>query len=341
MTELNRRQQAVLKAVVELYIHTSEPVGSKAVTQWMDSAVSSATIRNEMAELCAGGLLEQPHTSAGRVPTVAAYRYYIDRLMDRRSLSRQSRQEIDDYLGRCAGDPDRLMNAVVGLLSDATGYAAVTTAPASRDVRVRRLEVLPLSSRSAMLVLITSSGMLRSRVCRFSRDVEPERLNALLALLSNACVDQPLTALDRTAAQKLLLCFGEDALWYAPLLTAFCALTEETAEAEVLCGGQLNLLQLPDYGPGAARSLLEFLSRREELAHMMSACSDGLHVVLGEETPRPELLCTSIIVTPYVAGTARGTLGLVGPVRMDYAATIPRLEYVAQTVGRLLSDLLE
>lgn len=339
--ELDVRKQAVLRAVVELHIHTGEPVGSKAVAENLGSAVSSATIRNEMAELTGLGLLGQPHTSAGRVPTSAAFRLYIDQLMPHRDLDGESKREIDERLSRYAGDPDQLMDVAAKALAEETGYAAVTTAPRQRDTLLRRVEAVWVSSRAVMLLLMTSSGVLRNRVCRFERPVTEEGLGRMLRLLSERYVNRSLSEVDRIGAQRLLLTFGEDGLCYAPLLTAFYELARASVEAEVFCNGQLNLLQLPDYAPHTARSLLGFLSQRDQLAHMMCACSDRLRVVLGEESQLPELACTSIIVTPYSVGPVGGALGLIGPVRMNYAAAIPRIEYFAQSVGRLLAELIE
>lgn len=339
--ELDARKQAVLRAVVELHIGSGEPVGSKAVTERLGSAVSSATIRNEMAELSSLGLLGQPHTSAGRVPTAAAFRLYIDNLMPHRDLDAKSKREIDTHLRRYAGDPAELMNVAARTLAEETGYAAVLAAPKRHDMVLRRIETVWVSSRAVMLLLVTTAGVLKDRVCRFERSVQPEELSRVVALLSERYVGKALSEIDSAGVQRVLVQCGENALLYAPLLSAFYELAQAAVESEVFCDGQLNLLQLPDYAPHTARSLLSFLSKREQLAHMMGACSDKLHVVLGEESRLPELSCTSIIVTPYSVEGARGALGLIGPVRMNYAAAIPRMEYLAQSVGRLLQELME
>ena len=339
--ELDARKQAVLRAVVELHIGSGEPVGSKAVTECLGSAISSATIRNEMAELSSLGLLGQPHTSAGRVPTAAAFRLYIDSLMQRKDLDAKSKREIDDRLRRYAGNPEELMNVAARALAEETGYAAVLSAPKQHNVVLRRIETVWISSRAVMLLLVTTSGVLKDRVCRFERTVVPEELRRMVGLLSERYVGKALSEVDSAGVQRVLVQFGENGLFYVPLLSAFYELVQAAVEAEVFCDGQLNLLQLPDYAPHMARSLLGFLAQREQLAHMMGACSDKLHVVLGEESRLPELSCTSIIVTPYLVEGARGALGLIGPVRMNYAAAIPRIEYFAQSVGRLLQELME
>ena len=339
--ELGERKLKILTAVIETYIRTGEPVGSKVLTDCLDNAVSSATIRNEMAELSAMGYLEQPHTSAGRIPTAQAFRLYIDHLMRRHPLSEEDRQSIDELLTAFAGDPDKLIGEASQALAASTGCAAVTTTPSMQSSGIRRIEVMRVSPRAAALLLMTGGGALRSRVCRFDTDVDDELTGRLSAILSDNFTGQAPADIGLPQVQRLMVSLGEDGLRCAPALTAFYELAQESAEAEVLLSGQLNLLRHPDYELARARELLGFLSRREQLMRMLSASPVGLHVLLGSESPRPELAGSSIILTrDTLGGQADGSIGLIGPLRMDYAATTPRLEYFAQAMGRLLSELL-
>ena len=320
--ELGERKQKILTAIIDSYIQTGEPVGSKALVEMLGNAVSSATIRNEMAELASWGYLEQPHTSAGRIPTAKAFRLYIDHLMRRQALSDEDQKDIDD------------------MLAGSTGCAAVSTTPSEQGAVIRRIEIMRVSSRSAALLLMTGSGVLRSRVCRFDGDVETDTLQMLCNVLTENFLGAQLTDIGVPQVQNLLISLGDYGLTCAAALTAFYELVQESAEAEVLLTGQLNLLQHPDYELERARSLLGFLAQREQLMGMLAAHRGGLRVVLGSESLRPELNGSSIIVTRYsLDGRADGSIGLIGPLRMDYAATIPRLEYIAKAVGRLLSDM--
>ncbi len=338
--ELGERKQKILTAIVDWYIRTSEPVGSKALVEMLDNAVSSATIRNEMADLAAHGYLEQPHTSAGRVPTAKAFRLYIDHLMHRQPLPEEDKRNIDDMLAGLAGDPERLIGEASQALAESTGCAAVSTTPSEQGTVIRRVEIMPVSSRTAALLLMTGSGVLRSRLCRFDSDVPAETLQKIGGVLAERFLGEPLIDIGLPQVQNLLLSLGDNGLQVAPALTAFYELVQESAEAEVLLTGQLNLLQHPDFELERARSLLEFLTQREQLANMLTAHTGGLRVVLGNESYRPELFGSSIIVTRYLLDERTdGALGIIGPLRMDYAAAIPRLEYFAQAIGRLLSNM--
>ena len=337
---MSPRKEQILTALIEEYIRTGEPVGSKWLMDKMETAVSSATIRNEMADLAAMGYLDQPHTSAGRVPTPQAFRLYIDKLMKKRKLSESTRRHIDDRLER-ATDPDMLMEEASQILAETTGCAAVTTTPQEQQMMVRRIEVMLVSSHVVAMMLMTGSGVLRSRVCRLPLHITPAQLSATIELLNRHFVGKPLSAVTLPAVQNLVLQLGENALSCAPLLTAFHELAQTCAEAEIRMKGQLNLLKNPDYHPEIARSLLGFLSEENQLVRMLSGHSGGLRVVLGDESLQPALTGSSVIVTRYAPHNISGSIGLIGPLRMDYATAIAELEYITETIERVLGQLVE
>ncbi len=340
MKPLADRKKAILSAVIESYIRTGEPVGSKAIVMMLENAVSSATIRNDMAELAALGYLEQPHTSAGRIPTARAFRLYIDELMPHRGLGADREDVITRRLEHAAGDPERLLAEAAQMLSETTGCAAMTTAPRETANTLRRVEFLRMSARTVMVALMTSSGNVRSRLCRVDASIGDDRVQALCALLSDLFVGRPLTDVGQAELQQLLLALGAEGLMMAGLITGFYDLVTESVDADVLLAGQLRLLENPDYQWDNARMLLNFLSRREQLASMLTAYSSGLHVLLGSESLCPELCGSSVIVTQYSPnGQQQGTIGLIGPVRMDYADAIPQLEFIARTMERLMAEL--
>ncbi len=340
--ELGARKQQIVSAIVDAYIRTGEPIGSKALVAALDQAVSSATIRNDMADLAAAGFLAQPHTSAGRIPTAKAFRFYLDRLLAYRPLSDTSKQEIDEVLGAVAGDPEKVIAAASELLAQETGVAAVAATPDQTMTCIRRIELIAVGERSAAILLMTDNGNLHSRVCRLDTGCEAAVLSQIAALLNAEFAGETLSAIGMAEAQRLFVKLGGFGLAYAPLTTAFLELVSESAEADIRLSGQLNLLQHPGYPAERARSLLGLLARREWLNGLLTAHPEGLRVVLGSESASPELDGSCIIVTRYALGEQEnGALGLIGPVRMDYAQAIPRLQYVAQSVGRLLTELLK
>jgi len=339
MEQLGERKKAILAAVIESYIRTGEPVGSKALAERLDHAVSSATIRNDMAELAALGYLEQPHTSAGRIPTAKAFRLYIDQLMPRRSVEEARRLTISKRLQRAAGDPERLLSEAAQILSETTGCAALTTAPVQRADTIRRVECLRMSARTVMLAVMTASGTLRSRLCRVDATVGDEQLQVFCTLLMDRFANRPVRSIEQAELQQLLMVMDMGGLPLAGLMTGFYDLVRETIEADVRLSGQLQLLEKPDYAWDRARLLLNFLSRRDQLTAMLAAYNSGLHVLMGSDSLFPELDGSSVIVTGYSPdGQQSGTIGLIGPVRMDYASAIPQLEYMARTMEQLMAE---
>ena len=339
--ELGERKRHVLRAVIETYIRTGEPIGSKAVVDQLDNAVSSATIRNDMAELSARGYLFQPHTSAGRIPTVSAFRLYIDHLMPRRTLDEKSRREIDDMLENCSRDPEKLVDTASKALAEETRCAAVTTTPWEQNATVQRIELLSLSPQVTAIVLMTGSGIVRNRVARSDREVPAEWIMRLAEELRRRFNGIPLAEIGAIDAQGVMTAMGEYGFACLPLVSAFVELAAEAAHFELMLSGQFNLLQRSDLTQENAYGILRFLAQRDSLSHMLSAHSGGLRVVLGEESPRPELNGSGIIVTRYRGGGSVGSIGLIGPLRMDYAGLIPRVEYFAGALGRILEELTE
>lgn len=338
---LDPRKARILSLIIESYIDTGEPVGSKALAEMLGNCVSSATIRNDMAALTAMGYLEQPHTSAGRLPTAKAFRVYIDQLMDRHPLTKKDQQAIDDKLRAAAGDPLQLLEDASRALAEATGFAAVAAQPEQTDTSICRIDVMQMSPRNMAVVLVPENGTPRTRMCRCQRDIPSAVTVALSDYLSRRFLDRPLSCVTLEEMQKILLDLGEAGLAVAPILSAFYELAQECAASEVMLSGQMNLLRHPDYELESARSLMGFLDERKRLGDVLTHQQDGLQIVLGSER-LPELNGSSMIVTHYSLGSrGQGTIGIIGPVRMNYAETIPRIEYFANAIGRLLSELFD
>lgn len=336
---LSERKEHILGLLTDAYIRTGEPVGSKWLMEQMDNAVSSATIRNEMAELSALGYLEQPHASAGRVPTAKAFRLYIDKLMTPVKPSEALCREIDDALEQ-AGSPDELMETASGILTRETGCASLTTSPVESRAVIRRLEVIPMSPYAVALLLMTGFGVLHHRVCRLFDPVSKEACEQLTATLCTAFVGKTTADVTLPKMQRLLVSLGDEGFSCMPVLTTLYELTQESEQAEVLLKGQLNLLRNPAFAPERAHSLIDFLARRAELSRLLAAHPGGMRVVFGSEAGSPELAGSSLIVTRYVP-RGDGAIGLIGPQRMNYATAIPTLAYTARAMEHIFDQLLK
>ncbi len=340
--QLDFRKCRILAAVIESYIHTGEPVGSKVLAEMLGNCVSSATIRNEMAVLTAEGYLAQPHTSAGRLPTPKALRLYVEQLMDRRDLTLQERVDINNALSDLSGDATRLLEDACRILADLTGLAVMACRPEAVGQRISRVDVMQVSPRNMAVILIQDNGFVRTRMCRCQRDIPTKVSLALTEYISRRFVGQTIEAVTVPAMQEIMLELGEAGLAVAPILSAFYELALECVRSKVAVAGQMNLLRHPDLEVGRARALTQFLSQRQSVGELLEgACPNGgVQILLGDE--QSDLAGTSMILARYSLGKrGEGVIGLAGPSRMNYMALLPRIEYFAANLGRMMGELFE
>lgn len=340
--ELSERKRKILAAVVELYIATGEPVGSKSLCDTLDFNVSSATVRNEMSELSQMGLLEQPHTSAGRVPSQKGYRVYIDTLMKRRPISREEKQYLDSMILPAAYDPEKLLDGVAKVLASMTKYAAVSTTPSGESGVIRAVQLVQTSRRTAMVILMTSAGTMKSRVFHCDFDLTPEILRVFFRLLNEKLAGVPVTSVTPAYMQTLAASLGDMAMMMSSALMAVADAAQESMRSDVCLNGEVNLLFYPEFGQNEIRRIIDFLSRPSELCRLLAKRDGGLQVLIGQESRRPELQDSSVIVSRYeVGGRDAGAIAIIGPTRMDYGKIISNMEYLSDSVGRMLTELMD
>ena len=338
--ELDKRKQKILAAVVEQYIATGEPIGSKALCKMLDISVSSATIRNEMSELVNLGYLMQPYTSAGRIPSQKGYRYYVDNLMNRHKLNDVERQRLESMLGYSFSDPEKLLEAAAAALADVTNCASISTTLADEAALVKKVEFVPVSRHVAIIVLLTSKGILKSKMCRTDTEINEELKMTFNNIIDKNFIGKPVSEITTVMIQTIVASLGEKAFTMTPLLISVSELSQEASESDILLEGQTNLLTRDEY-EGNVNELLNFLGRREQLANLISSQKKSLHVLIGQENHYRAMANSSMILGQFdIQGHKGGTLGIIGPVRIDYAKLIPNIEYLSALVGRLLSEVL-
>ena len=341
--KLDFRKCRILAAIVETYIETGEPVGSKALADMLGNCVSSATIRNDMAALTADGYLAQPHTSAGRLPTPKALRLYVSELMDRRDLTLQEKVDIKSALATISGDGTRLLEDACRALADFTGLAVFAGCPEGVGSRISRVDVMQTSPRNLAVVLVQDNGFIRTRMCRCQRDIPSRIATALTGYMSHHFQGADISAVTVEAMQGIMLELGEAGLAVAPILSAFYELAQECDRAKIAVAGQMNLMRHPEYSTERARALTAFLSQRENVQSLLDSLSPDsrVQVLIGSDDDRV-MGGSCMILAHYSLGQrGQGTIGVLGPNRMNYAEAIPRIEYFAAHFGRMMSELFE
>lgn len=340
--ELGKRKEMILAAIVEQYIKTGEPIGSKYLMTALPISVSSATIRNEMSELAELGFLDQPHTSAGRVPSQQGYRYYIDHLMPKSELDEEERQMVQSELERCAGNPEKLLSKAGELLAKITNCAALATTPTDEGATVRRIEIVPVGTRIAMIVLMTSTGIIKNGICRTETALTLDMIENFHEICDHTFIGKPVSDIGTVMIQTLVASLGANALSMSPLFVVLTDLAASAMQAEIHLEGEQNLLHHREFSDHVF-DMMQFLDQSDKLERaVLAKKDDALSVSIGSENMFRQLENTSMIVGRYsVHGHDGGAIGIIGPTRLDYAKLIPRIEFLTELVGKLLTDSYE
>jgi heat-inducible transcriptional repressor len=338
---LDDRKLDVLRAIVEDYVETQEPVGSKSLVDRHKLGVSPATVRNDMAALEEEGFIMQPHTSAGRIPTDKGYRLFVDRLTSVKPLSPAERRAIATFL-QGAVDLDDVVHRSVRLLAQLTQQVAIVQYPSLSRSTVRHVEVVTLSASKLLLVVITSSGRVEQRIIELAAEVDDDVLGDLRARLNTAVVGQHLSdAAGRVAALPMMF-HQDDLATVAQIVATFAeAVAEDRSGDKVAFGGTANLVRFGEDFESSVRPLLEALEEHVVLLKLLGEATSPSRVTvrIGHEVPHEQLASTSVVATGYGPGSeALATLGVVGPTRMDYPGSMAAVTAVARYVSQMLSD---
>lgn len=334
----DERRFAVLRAIVADYVSTQEPVGSKMIVERHNLGVSSATVRNDMAVLEEDGLIAQPHTSAGRIPTDKGYRLFVDQLTQVKPLSAAERRAVSAFLGG-AVDLDDVMRRSVRLLAQLTRQVAVVQYPTLTRSEVRHCEVVALTPARLMLVLITDSGRVDQRVVDLGDVLADDDVTRIRQMLNGALVGRPLAAASVAVADLPDTAPAELRAVVTTVATVLIETLVEHPEERLVLGGTANLTRNVADFPGSLRTVLEALEEQVVVLKLLAQAQDPgtVTVRIGEENEAAEMRDTSVLSIGYGASTVLGGMGVVGPTRMDYPGSIAAVHAVARYVGEILA----
>lgn len=336
---LSERKKRILKAVVEGYVRTAEPVSSKAIAAVLGGRVSPATIRNELSALVEMGYLEQPHTSAGRVPTPKGYRLYVDELMQRQALSRRETESIDAALRMRLEELDRMIAQAGRALSAFMNYPAYVTAAGRHALTVRRFDLLPVDGESCIVVVMLSDSRVRSQLLRFQLPVERDALPVLAGLLERRFTGISPAEMGEAQMEAAAQLPAPLFLLLSQVVSYACDAVE-AQQARIVTAGAQELLRLPEYrDAGRAHALMSVLSDAKEDLPAPEEDEGPIKILIGPENVAEALKDTSVVVASYdLQGDMRGLIGVVGPTRMDYATVAARLSAFAEGMTRLFGQ---
>ena len=342
--ELSQRKRIILQAIVEDYIATAEPVGSRNIAKNHDLGLSAATIRNEMADLEDLGYLEKPHTSAGRIPSEMGYRFYVDSLMQRYSLTVDEITGLQKTMDRKFDQLEGVISEISDIISRVTKYPAVVAFPQENKSRVRSVRLVLIEERLALVVVVTDAGVVKNRRIHFSADIDYSAIDAVSNFISKQLAG--LSAADITPARMMLMyeAMGD----YGDLLKVVVSFVLECLQedyARVYIGGASNILNNPEFEDiERAREFFSFMDSREnvrKMLYLMGNEGNDISIRIGSESGMDEMKDTSIVVANYSVGNKlRGKIGIIGPTRMDYARVVSSLEMINDRLAEILGRIL-
>ena len=343
--ELSDRKRAILQAIIEDYISTAEPVGSRNIAKNHDLGLSAATIRNEMADLEEMGYLDKPHTSAGRIPSEMGYRFYVDSLMHRYSLTIDEISNLQKSMDRKYNQLESVVSEISDIISRATNYPAIVELPMANKSRLRNLKMMLIEQGSVMIVVVTDAGVVRNKHINVSRDIDYEVIDSISEFLSGQLTG--LSADDFTAARLMLI--YEAMSSYGEFLRAVVEFVLEclvNSGNRVYIGGASNILNNPEFeNIERAKEFLTFIDSRENVSNMLNLLGDGseesISIKIGSENGVEAMRDTSLIVANYNVGDKlHGKIGIIGPKRMNYARVVSSLELINDKLSEILGRML-
>ena len=345
--KISERGFKILEAIIDEYIQSGEPIGSKLLAERLDITVSPATIRNEMASLEQQGYLDHPHTSAGRIPTVKGYQLYIERLIpeNRLSLSDEDKYIIDSVIsGISVRDSDEvIIESASRALAELTKCAVISTSNVSRFSVITKVEVIPAGKRVYVLLLVTSDGGVKNKACRLSFDLNEEQLEFFTKFANENLSGINLENVSQEYIENIGVALGSYMVSLSPLLKAVADISGEANAEKVKFDGETNLIAFEDL---KKQEILSILENRNAFTELLDNAFSEINVIFGDENKSDTFTVSNSGLSPahgLIAGSFKkhgqkaGSFGVIGPMRLDYKKLIPYIEYFAVEVTRILS----
>lgn len=337
---MDARKFRILQAIIDDYILTAIPVGSRTISKKYEMGLSSATIRNEMSDLEELGYLDQPHISAGRIPSAKAYRLYVDQLLKTGKIHSGDVDGLREHFSQRTGKMEDVINRAAQVLSSMTSYTSLVMSPKVGETVIRNLQLVPVSQTSALLVIVTDSGIVRDAIIHVDSDLDADALYAVSRMLTERLCGRSLGE-----TQEVLKALGREFAEKRTVLSGISDLVADVesqhSKAKIAYGGTSNILSFPEYNDvEKARTFLSLLETKDTLVKLLEQHQSlAFTVRIGPETGVPELKDCSLVTATYSLGDhTHGTIGIIGPTRMQYSKVLHVLSAMGEQLTRLLTQ---
>ena len=335
--QMDERKTRILRAIIDDYILTGVPVGSRTISKKYDMGLSSATIRNEMSDLEELGFLDQPHVSAGRIPSAKAYRMYVDSLLQTGVIRDDTAESVLEHFSGRVHQMEEVIDHAARVISSLTQYTAVVLPPKSNEPKLQTIQLVPVSTGSALVVIVTDQGVIRDSIIRISSEMDGDTLYSISRSLTNELRGYTLTKACEVLPEMTRRMEGNDEVLRS-LYGYFSEGKTSPRSPHVAIGGTSNMLSYPEYSDvDKARNFLSLMETRDKLADIVRGNGEMAFTVrIGPETGVPEMVDCSIVTASYsTRGGQQGTIGVIGPTRMRYSRVIS----ILNMMGHQLTDM--
>lgn len=331
---LDERKKQILQAVIEEYINTAEPVSSGAIVEKYDLGFSSATIRNDMADLEHEGYLEKPHTSAGRIPSVKGYRFYVDELLNDENISLEEIEYIKENLQTKVNEIEDLTKITTNTISEMTHYTTVAIGPDSSSNIIKDIKFILLGERLLMAVILTENGAVKETIIKYDEDVSQNQINDLNVTFNNKLRGKPLEKIDKPMEEYILSTMESQVNVIKPIIQQLNKSLEETSK--IYLEGASKVFDFPEFSKiDTAKNFLSILDTKEEMLEIFnSGLAKDINVYIGDENENEDLKDLSIVTFKHRVGDKDlGTIGIIGPKRMNYSKVISIMKYISKKLN--------
>ncbi|MGM9925483.1 MAG: heat-inducible transcriptional repressor HrcA [Bacillus sp. (in: firmicutes)] len=340
---LTNRQLLILQVIIDDFIRSAQPVGSRSLSKKSDITFSSATIRNDMADLEELGFIEKTHTSSGRIPSEKGYRYYVDHLLSPQSIKNEEIQKIKSVFVDRIYELEKVVQKSAQILSEITNYTAIVLGPKVRDNKLKKISLVPIDQETAVALIVTDTGHVENKLIQIPSTMDGGQLEKIVNILNDQLVGVPLVELRGKIQNEVAVLFRQHINNYENMVTSLAETLQVIPDQKVFFGGKTNMLRQPEFRDiEKVRLLLSLIEHEKELSQLIMKNPLGLHVKIGSEIDDPAMEDCSLITATYSVGQEQfGTVAILGPTRMDYSRVISLLQLFSKDFSTVLTNLYQ
>ncbi len=340
---LTDRQVLILQVIVDDFIRSAQPIGSRSLSKKEEINFSSATIRNEMADLEDMGFIEKTHTSSGRIPSEKGYRFYVDNLLLPQKVNRSDMAAIKSIFAERIYELEKIVQKSARILSEMTNYTSIVLGPAVKDNRLKKLQIVPLNKDTAIAIIVTDTGHVENRMFHFPTSIDPSDVEKMVNILNDRLAGVPLTNLNSKIYKEIAMLLRQHISSYDTLLNTIMDTLNMPASEKVFFGGKTNILSQPEFNDvDKIRNLMNMIEHEDGLYHLIRQNSAGINIKIGTENDNSAMENCSLITATYSMGEEKlGSIAVLGPTRMEYSRVISLLQLISTDLSKVLTQLYQ